>query len=101
MAVLWFQPVPAAAASSERDCASEAQALSKEQGELPRLEATSPQDRPPYCITLETIIGFAGRVKAHVAHCPNSGYSAAAADWRQKQSDYSRLFRQHRCKRTL
>ena len=35
-----------------------------------------PADRPPYCITLETLMAFAARVKAHVAHCPNSDYVA-------------------------
>ena len=59
------------------------------------------KDHPPYCITLETIMAFASRVKAHVAHCPNSDYAAAITDWLKRQSDSSKLFRQHRCKRTL
>ena len=33
----------------------------------------SPADRPPYCITLETVMAFAGRVKAHVAQCSEFG----------------------------
>jgi hypothetical protein len=89
-----------AGAAPARDCTTEAKALSKEQSELPRLEVASPEDRPPYCITLETIMAFAGRVKAHVAHCPNSDYAAAVADWIKTQTDYSKLFSRHRCKRT-
>ena len=45
------------------DCASEAAALDKEQSDLPRLEFARPADRPPYCITLETLMAFAVRVK--------------------------------------
>ena len=84
-----------------RDCGTEARILSKEQSELPRLDVASPRDRPPYCITLETIMAFALRVKAHVAHCPSSDYAAAVADWIKTQTDYSKLFSQHRCKRTM
>src|SRR5215813_5994115 len=89
------------AAAAGADCAVEAAALAREQSELPRLEVASPADRPPYCITLETLMAFASRVKAHVAHCPNSELAAAAADWNKTQADYSRLFSQHRCRRTL
>jgi len=46
------------------DCGTEASALSKQQSELPRLDVASPADRPPYCITLETVMAFALRVKA-------------------------------------
>jgi hypothetical protein len=90
-----------AGAAAARDCATEANVLSKDQSELPKLDVTSPQDRPPYCITLETIMAFAGRVKAHVAHCPGSDFAAAAADWAKTQTDYSKRFSQRRCKRTL
>ena len=83
------------------DCASEAAALDKEQSDLPRLEFATPADRPPYCITLETLMAFAARVKAHVAHCPNSDYVAQAAEWEKKRADYGKLFSQYRCKRTL
>jgi hypothetical protein len=57
------------------DCASDAAALLKAQANLPRLEVASPFDRPPFCITLETIMAFAGRVKAHVTQCPASQYA--------------------------
>jgi hypothetical protein len=40
-------------------------------------------------------------VKAHVAHCPSSDFAAAATDWGKMQTDYSKLFSQHRCKRAL
>jgi hypothetical protein len=89
-----------ARAAAKVDCTTEAAVLSQAQSELPRLEVASPQDRPPYCITLETIMAFAGRVQAHVAHCPNSQYAPAAVDWIKKRADYSKLFAQYRCKRT-
>jgi len=69
--------------------------------ELPRLDVASPTDRPPYCITLETIMAFAGRVKAHVSRCPNSEFAAGVAEWIKTRANYSRLFVQHRCKRTM
>src|SRR5262245_36275028 len=83
------------------DCSAEAAALSKDQSELPRLEATSPADRPPYCITLETIMAFAGRVKAHVAQCPSSDHAPTVASWDKTRSDYSKLFSLYRCRRSL
>jgi len=76
----WNAVAPAA------DCAAEAAMLAKEQSELPRLEVASPADRPPYCITLETVMAFAGRVRTH--------------DWSRRRNDYARLFSQYRCKRT-
>jgi hypothetical protein len=91
----------AAGAPAAADCSTEAAALSKDQAELPRLEVATPADRPPYCITLETIMAFAGRVKAHVAQCPNSDHAAAVAVWDKTRADYSRLFSQYRCRRTL
>jgi hypothetical protein len=83
------------------DCSAEAAILAKDQSELPRIEVASPADRPPYCITLETIMSFANRVKAHVAHCPNSEHATAVADWDKTRTDYSKLFSQYRCRRTL
>jgi hypothetical protein len=59
-----------ASAAAAADCASEAAVLVKEQAELPRLEIVSSADRPPYCITLETIIAFAGRVKSQLGLRP-------------------------------
>ena len=91
----------ASRAGAATDCPAEAAALTKDQSELPRLEVASPADRPPYCITLETIIAFAGRVKAHVAHCPGSEFAAAAGSWSKTQADYARLFSRHRCRRKL
>ena len=83
------------------DCDTELAALSKEESELPRLDVVSPHDRPPYCITLETLIAFAGRLRSHVEHCPGSNYAAAAATWSRTRSDYSRLFARNRCRPTL
>ena len=72
----------------------------RDQSELPRLEVASPADRPPYCITIETLMAFAGRVKAHVARCPRSDYAAAVAEWDKTRTDYAKLFGRYRCKRT-
>jgi hypothetical protein len=60
----------------------------------------SPADRPPYCITLETLMAFAGRVKAHAARCPQPDHAPAVAEWDKTRAEYSKLFSQHRCKRT-
>jgi hypothetical protein len=90
----WVSAAPAA------DCAVEAAVLAAEQSELPRLHIASPADRPPYCITLETLMAFAGRVKAHIVHCPNSSYAAGVADWGKTRADYAKLFSRYRCKRT-
>lgn len=83
------------------DCASEAAALGREQTDLPRLEFANPADKPPYCITLETLMAFAARVKAHAAHCPNSDYAQKVAEWEKTRAGYSKLFSRYRCRRTL
>jgi hypothetical protein len=101
LAVILAGAPGSAAAAPASNCTAEAATLTRDESELPRLEVASPADRPPYCITLETILAFAGRVKAHVAHCPSSNYAAAITDWDRTQADYSKLFSQHKCKRTL
>jgi hypothetical protein len=78
----------AAAAAPAVDCAAEAAALVREESELPRLEVASPADRPPYCITLETIMAFAGRVKAHAARCPKPDHAPAVAEWDKRRAEY-------------
>jgi hypothetical protein len=88
------------AAAPAADCAVEAAMLAREQWELPRLEVASPVDRPPYCITLETVMAFAGRVRTHVGRCPSSDFAAAAADWSRRWNEYAKLFSRYRCKRT-
>jgi hypothetical protein len=88
-----------APAASAADCTVEAVVLAKEQSELPRLDVAAPADRLPYCITLETLMAFAGRVKAHVAHCPSSDYAVALALWDKMRTDYAKLFSRYRCKR--
>jgi hypothetical protein len=93
-------PLPAGAAPAP-DCAAEASALEQAQSDLPKLEFASPADRPPYCITLETNMAFAQRVKAHVTRCPKSDYAAKLAEWDKTRADYGKLFSQYRCKRTL
>jgi len=89
-----------AGAAPAMDCATEAAALSREESELPRLEVASPADRPPYCITLETVMAFADRVKAHAARCPQPAQTPVVAEWDKRRAQYSKLFSQHRCKRT-
>ena len=93
--------VSAARSAPAPDCAAEAAALDQEQSDLPKLEFASPADRPPYCITLETNMAFALRVKAHVARCPQSAYAPKLAEWDKRRADYGRLFSQYRCRRTL
>jgi hypothetical protein len=90
-----------AGAAPASDCTTQEAVLSKELSELPRIEAASPRDRPPYCITLETVMAFAARLNAHVAHCPNSDHASSVADWDKTRSDYSKLFGQYRCRPTL
>jgi hypothetical protein len=101
IAVLLSPSAHAAGAARAPDCSTEAKILSHAQSELPSLDVASPADRPPYCITLETLMAFAGRVKAHVAHCPASEFAAALPEWTKTRVDYSKLFAQHRCKRTM
>jgi len=88
-------------AATAPDCRSEEATLTKDEADLPRLEVASPADRPITCITLETIIAFAGRLKAHVAHCPASGYAQSAGGWEMTRIDYVKRFADNRCKRTF
>jgi hypothetical protein len=83
------------------DCSLEAAALNKEEAELPRLEVAPPADHQITCITLETVIAFAGRLKAHIARCPETAYSGNPATWEATRVDYSKRFAQRRCRRTL
>lgn len=94
-------PAASAAATPAPDCKAEEAVLMKDESELPRLEVASPADRPITCITLETIIAFAGRLKTHVGRCPASGYATSAADWEKTRVDYGARFIQNRCKRTF
>ena len=88
-------------AHAAADCQAEAAALAKDEAELPRLEVASPADRPITCITLETIMAFASRIKAHVAHCAASSYASSATEWEATRLDYVKRFAQNRCKRTF
>jgi hypothetical protein len=99
--VLAWSAALAGSAAAAVDCGSEETALTKDAAELPRLEVASPADRPITCITLETIIAFAGRLKIHVAHCPASGYAQSAPEWDKIRVDYAARFTQNRCKRTF
>jgi hypothetical protein len=83
------------------DCKREETVLAKDEADLPRLEVASPADRPITCITLETIIAFAGRLKSHVGHCPASGYAQSAGGWEMTRIDYVKRFADNKCKRTF
>jgi hypothetical protein len=100
IALAWSAALSGSTAAAV-DCKVEEAALMKDESELPRLEVASPADRPITCITLETIIAFAGRLKGHVAHCPASSYVQSAPDWEKTRVDYAARFTQNRCKRTF
>ena len=100
LVLAWGAAMPGSAAAAP-DCKAEEAVLTKDETELPRLEVASPADRPITCITLETNIAFATRLKAHVAHCPASSYVLAAAEWEKTRFDYAARFTQNRCKRTF
>jgi hypothetical protein len=100
LVLAWGAALTGSAAAAV-DCKAEEAALMKDESELPRLEVASPADRPITCITLETIIAFAGRLKGHVARCPASGYAQAASEWEKTRVDYAGRFTQNRCKRTF
>jgi hypothetical protein len=100
IALAWSAALSGSAVAAV-DCKVEEIALMKDESELPRLEVASPADRPITCITLETIIAFAGRLKGHVAHCPASSYAQSVGDWEKTRFDYAARFTQNRCKRTF
>ena len=100
LVLAWGAALTGSAAAAV-DCKAEEAALMKDESELPRLEVASPADRPITCITLETIIAFAGRLKAHVGHCPASSYVQSASEWDKTRVDYATRFTQNRCKRTF
>src|SRR5581483_12042708 len=89
--------VAATNAGAATDCTAETAALIQDEADLPRLEVAPPADRPITCITLETVIDFAKRVKAHVARCPQSAYSSDAANWEETRTTYSKHFVRNRC----
>ena len=99
--VLLLSGSPVGAAPAAPDCKAQEAALAKDETELPRLEVASPADRPITCITLETIIAFAGRIKAHVARCPASGYATGVSGWEATRIDYTKRFADNRCRRTF
>ncbi len=95
------QPQAAQPQAKGGNCAAEAATLTREETDLPHIEVTSPDDRPVLCITIETLVAFATRLKAHTARCRGSTHAASAADWEKARVDYSKLFTQNRCRRTL
>jgi hypothetical protein len=93
--------VPGASVASAADCSAQAETLQREKMELPRLEVATPADRPPDCITLETVIAFVIRLRLQVIACPHSTHADSVAEWGRTRSKYSKLFNQYRCRRTL
>ncbi|SRR5581483_6659549 len=83
------------------DCSAEAATLTRDEAELPSLKFVTRADKPPYCITLETVMEFAARLKAHVAHCVDSIFAASASEWEKTRIDYTSLFVRARCRRTI
>jgi hypothetical protein len=100
LVLAWGAAMPGSAAAAP-DCKAEEAVLTKDETELPRLEVASPADRPITCITLETNIAFAARLKLHVAHCPASSFAPSAPEWERTRIDYAARFTQNRCKRTF
>jgi hypothetical protein len=83
------------------NCATEAATLSRDESDLPRIEVTSPDNRPVLCITIETLMAFATRLRTHVARCPGSAHAASAVNWEKARVDHAKQFAQNRCRRTL
>jgi hypothetical protein len=101
LALLLEEFATAAPQATAGNCAIEAATLTREESDLPRIEVTSPDDRPVLCITIETLMGFAARLKSHVARCPGSSHAASAPEWEKARVDYAKQFMQYRCRRTL
>ncbi len=91
-------PLPAAA---QGDCAGEATRLRRAESELPKLAVAPPDDKQIVCITLETNMLFAQRLKAHLKRCPRSPYARQAADWAQTETSYTERFKRRDCKATI
>jgi hypothetical protein len=95
------QPQSAQPQTTGESCTAEAATLAREESDLPRIEVTSAKDRPVLCITIETLMAFTTRLKAHIARCPDSAHAASTAKWEKARVDYSKQFTQNRCRRTL
>ena len=91
---------PAIAQSSD-DCGREAAAIRKAETQLPRLDVAPPDDKQIVCITLETNILFAQKLKAHLKQCPRSPYAKSAGDWSRLETSYTSRFRSRDCKPTI
>src|SRR5262245_64423533 len=70
----------AAPQATTSSCATDAATLVRMEADLPRIEVTSPADQPVLCITIETLMAFATRLKTHVAQCPNSNHATSAIE---------------------
>ena len=99
IAGLALAPLPAAAQGET--CANEATRLRRAEAELPKLDVAPPDDKQIVCITLETNILFAQKLKAHLKQCPRSPYAKSAGDWSRLETSYASRFRSRDCKPTI
>ncbi len=89
------------AAAQSKSCTDEAARLKRAEAELPKLAVAPPEDKQIVCITLETNVLFARRLKAHLKNCPRSPYARSAHDWAQIEANYSGRFRSRDCKASI
>ena len=89
------------AAAQGETCANEATRLRRAEAELPKLDVAPPDDKQIVCITLETNILFAQKLKAHLKQCPRSPYAKNAGDWSRLETSYASRFRSRDCKPTI
>ena len=88
-------------ATAQADCATEVTRMRRAESELPKLDVAPPDDKQIVCITLETNILFAQRLKAHLKQCPRSPYARSAGDWSRLETSYASRFRSRDCKPTI
>jgi hypothetical protein len=89
------------AIAQSQSCSDEATRLRRAESELPKLEVAPPDDKQIVCITLETNILFAQKLKAHLKQCPRSPYAKSAGDWSRLETSYTSRFRSRDCKPTI
>ena len=85
-------------ALAQGDCADEVTRLRRAEAELPKLEVAPPDDKQIVCITLETNILFAQRLKAHLKRCPRSAFARQADTWAKTETNYTDRFQRRDCK---
>jgi len=89
------------AVAQGQSCNDEVTRLRRAESELPKLNVAPPDDKQIVCITLETNILFAQKLKAHLKQCPRSPYAKSAGDWSRLETSYTSRFRSRDCKPTI